>query len=60
MAFKVILFLDRSDVVETFEALCSLPPIPTSITDNEPNTKREKGIEDLIEQLESTYRSIVE
>ena len=53
---QIVLFLDGNLLVETFEALCSLPFTHSCIGDCEPSTKREPGIEQLIEQLEESYR----
>lgn len=51
MPFKIWLALDREDIIETYEALCSLPFTKSSISECEPATKRDHGIEYLIEQL---------
>ena len=57
---QTFLILDNSEIVETFEALCNIPFVPTSSHDMEPPTKREKGIEQLIEQLTPMYIAITE
>jgi len=46
----VHLILYNKDIIETFEALCSLPFIQSD--GGEPPFKRERGIEHLIKQLQ--------
>ncbi len=48
---KIPLVLETCDIIETYEALCSIPFTRSSISECEPATKREPGIEHLIEQL---------
>lgn len=50
---QIILLLDEEDIQETFEALCSLPFVKSSISECEPATQREHGIEYLLFQLSS-------
>ena len=57
---QTYLILDREYIIETFEALCSLPFTRSTISECEPATKREPGIEQLIEQLEPLYKKYTE
>ena len=43
--------LNDEEVIEVFEILCGLPFKPTCMTDAEPSTERQQGIEQILEQL---------
>jgi len=50
-ANRISLYLADENIFETYEALCNIPFTRSSIGECEPATKREYGIESLIEQL---------
>lgn len=52
MGFKKWISVDRENVVELHELLCSIPWDNTTSLDNEPVTHRPCGIDNIIRQLE--------
>jgi hypothetical protein len=53
---QIILLLDVEHVQEVYEILCDLPFEKATMYDTEPPTKRQAGIEQLIDQIESRLR----
>lgn len=50
---QIVLFLEVEHVLEVYEILCDIPFEKATMTDSEPPTKRQAGIEQLLDQIEA-------